>query len=102
MTNKYYYQLVLFQKRYPELTFDNNGYQYLSREVQEKFKKEIDEISAILRETIKGFSKFNHFKPSKDGSFCVRCQYSWSDRFIGVGYFNINGFREFEEYKDKV
>lgn len=98
--NENFNKLVEFQKKYPELTFQNKGYQYLKKEIQEKYKEQIDEISKILKETIPGFSKFNNFKMNKDGSFSIRCQYEYdygnpnSIHFIGVGYFNINDFKD--------
>jgi len=92
MTN--HEKLIAYQKDYPELTLDNQGYQYLSLKIQEERKKEIEEISKILKETVEGFRKFNNFKPRKNGSFDVRVQYAWDERFDGVGYFPINDFNE--------
>lgn len=101
MTNKYYYQLILFQRRYPELTFQNDGYEYLSLDIREKYKEQIEKISKILKITIPRFKKFNNFKLMKNGSFCVRCQYMWDERFTGVGYFPITDFKFFEKTKEK-
>jgi len=92
MTNQE--KLIAYQKDYPELTFDNQGYQYLPSKIQEERKKEIEEISKILKETVEGFTKFNNFKPRKNGSFDVRVQYDWDEKFNGVGYFPINDFNE--------
>ena len=85
-------KLTEIKSNFPKLTFQNEGYQYLSKEIKENHKKEIAEIESILKEEIKGFSEFNNFRENKDGSFSVRCQYCWDDSFKGVGYFNINEF----------
>lgn len=89
-----YYKLLLFQKKYPELTFNNQGYQYLKPKIKEVYKKQIEEISDILRKSIKGFSRFDNFKPRENGTFAIRCQYYWDASFCGVGYFNINEFKD--------
>jgi hypothetical protein len=95
-----YKKLITFQKDYPELIFQNDGYEYLSLEINEKYKKQIDEISEILKKYIKGFSKFNNFFKLKDGSLSIRCQYDYgfgdpnSIHFIGVGYFSIDDFKD--------
>ncbi len=85
-----YYKLKKLQRKYPQLTFDNIGYQYLSPEIKESHKEQIKEIEDILKQSIEGFVEFNNFKPRKDGTFAIRCQYRWDERFTGVGYFNIN------------
>ena len=85
-------KIIEIQSNFPKLTFQNEGYQYLTKEIKENHKKEIAEIERILREEINGFSEFNNFKINKDGSFSVRCQYYWDSSFKGVGNFNINEF----------
>ena len=85
-------KIIEIQSNFPKLTFQNEGYQYLSKEIKENHKKEIAEIESILKKEIKGFSEFNNFKINKDGYFSVRCQYYWDGNFRGVGYFNINEF----------
>ena len=98
----YYERLKEFKDNYPELTFDNKGYERFSDEIREKYKDEIDEISYILKETVAGFSSFTNFKPYKeDGSFDIRLQYDYNHNgrgicFIGVGYFNINNWKNYE------
>ena len=77
-------------KECPEITFDNIGYQYLSLEVKEKYKNQITIIENILKKYIDRFSKFDNFKPRKDGTVVIRCQYGWDEKFIGVGYFNVD------------
>ena len=94
-----YDKLVAFQKDYPELTLDNRGYEKLSKDIQERNKEAIKEISAFLTETIEGFRIFNNFKPRKDGSFDVRVQHAWDEKFTGVGYFP---FTDFKKYEDEI
>ena len=91
-----YELLKLYQFKYPELTFDNKGYKYLSKDIQERHKEQIKEISDILTETIERFRQFNNFKPRKDGSFDIRVQYAWDSNYNGVGYFNIELFKDGE------
>lgn len=84
-------KLRQLQAEYPQLTFDNVGYQYLSIEIRESHKAVIEEIESILSELIGGFSSFNNFIPSG----AVRFQYDYghndenSIHFIGVGYLNF-------------
>lgn len=93
-----YEKLCKLKEKHPELTYNNNGYAELPKSVRQRNAAAIKEIEAILKESIAGFSRFQNFKPRKDGSWAVRCQYDWSanttDRtFIGVGYFPIEDFK---------
>lgn len=92
--NENFNKLVAFQKDYPELTFQNNGYEYLDLEIREKHKKQINEISEILKKHIDGFVKFNNFFIDKNDVLKIRCQYRWDISFTGVGYFPINYFKD--------
>ena len=85
-------KLIEFKNNFPELTFNNNGYEYLSIETREKYKKEIAEISEIMKSIDSGFLEFNNFKPREDGSFSIRYQgiYDRQTYFKGVCYLNIN------------
>ena len=98
MTN--YQKLINYQKDYPELTFQNNGYEYIHPEVREKHKEQIKEISEILKTEIEGFVKFNNFILRKNDTFDIRCQYCWDVNFTGVGYFNIEWFKEENKEND--
>lgn len=89
-----YNKLISIQKEYPELTFQNEGYEYLSKEIINKHKEQIEEISNILKTTISGFVEFNNFKIYKNGDIMIRVQYHWDKMFVGVGYFNIEEFKE--------
>jgi hypothetical protein len=94
MSVNYYKRLLFYKIKYPELTYDNVGYDKLSKEVIERNKEGINRISEILKETIEGFVKFNNFKIKKDGSICIRCQSYWDETFVGVGYFDLKLFKE--------
>ena len=85
-------KLIEFKENFPELTFDNNGYEYLSPEIRDKYKKEIGEISEIMKSLDSDFLEFNNFKPRSDGSFSIRYQgiYDRKTYFKGVCYLNIN------------
>jgi hypothetical protein len=96
-TSKHYDRLCELHKDYPELTFENEGYQYLGQEIEDRHKEQLEEIDTILTEVIDGFKKFNNFKSCANGSFNIRCQHSWDSSFIGVGYFNIELFKEDDE-----
>ena len=91
-----YDRLVEIKNTYTELTFNNDGYQYLRPEVKEAHKAQVEEISAILKEEVQGFVRFDNFKPRKSGSFAVRMQVHWDERFIGVQYNDILDFKNEE------
>lgn len=93
-TNNIYNMLKEYKQQYPKLTFDNDGYEYLSIEIKESHKKQIEEINNILKKIITGYVEFNNFKPQKNGSFSIRYQYNWNEHFIGVGYANIEDFKQ--------
>ena len=85
------------KKQFPELTFDNEGYQYLPVEKREKHKEQIKEIEDILIKKlnpIQGVVNFNNFKPRKNGGFYIRVQMYWDERFKGVSYININDLKK--------
>lgn len=88
-----YNKLKEYQKNYPSLTFDNNGYEYLSRDVRESHSEQIKEINKLLHDNIKGFVEFNNFKPRKNDTFSIRYQCYWDETFIGVSYIDIEDFK---------
>ena len=102
----YYEELVKLYQEYPELTFQNKGYQYLPQEVKERNKEGIDKINAILEKTIEGFVRFDNFKNRPDKNFWIRCQTKWSPDFTGVNYFKIEDFKKvsekFEQAKKEI
>lgn len=106
ITQEEYDKLLSIQKEFPALTFQNNGYEYLNMskltEIElEKFK----EAESILKKSILGFSKFNHFKICKEKNsdltaIVVRFQYNWNVDYDGTGYvptFTGVGYLEVEE-----
>ena len=88
-----YERLVELKNSNPELVFNNNGYQYLSKETKESHKPQIEEIEAILKGVVEGFVNFDNFKPRENGTFAVRVQAHYNDRFTGVIYFDIEEFK---------
>jgi len=95
-TSKNYKRLVELQKKYPELTYNNNGYDEINEDVINRHQKQIAEISAILKEELpKSFVRFQNFKPCSDGTINIRCQvyYDQVSLFIGVDYIPINDFK---------
>ena len=105
ITQKEYDFLVEAQQEYPNLTFNNEGYQYLDKSKWTANDKLVfEEIEKILRKSIIGFKEFNNFKLRKGGDVAVRFQYDWTadDRsqgipFTGAGYLSLkellNGFK---------
>jgi len=102
-----YDMLMETQAKFPNLTYQNEGY---DKPDKTKWSKEdlkaFESCSAILSQSIKGFSEFNHFKMGNN-RVRVRFQYDWdADNekgrgFIGVGYLFVdellNGFENKEE-----
>jgi len=83
-------------EKYPQLIFDNNGYEKLSPEIVLTNKSAIKEIEVILKKYVKGFVSFQNFKPRKDGSIAVRYQVLYDDEgtFTGVAYTDLSVFEE--------
>jgi len=95
-TSKNYKRLVELQKKYPELTYNNNGYDEINEDVMTRHQKQIKEISAILKEELpKSFVRFQNFTPRRDGSIAIRCQviYDHVSYFQGVDYIPITDFK---------
>lgn len=82
------------RRAFPELTLQNNGYDYLSKEVIKENKEVISGVLDLIRDYIPTASKFYNFYPRKNGEFDVRIEYRWDDdiHFYGVGYFPIKDF----------
>lgn len=98
------------QKNFPNLTYNNKGYEGNMNTLTEEDKAMFSVVSEILKKTILGFSEFNHFimrtkKGQDKATACIRLQYDYSastnptDKgryFKGVGYLTIdellNGF----------
>ena len=103
ITKREYNKLLHRQKKYPKLTFNNVGYEYIEKSKLSKDElTAFDEITNILRKSIKGFSQFNNFVVTND-IIRIRLQYNWTHgkdelNFIGVGYLDLEelykGFKE--------
>ena len=116
LIEQYEYDFLLdIQKRFPALTFQNEGYQYIDKsKLSEDDLKALKHVESVLRKSIKGFSKFYNFCNSKDGQLSIRFDYEYSwcmdketghmyqqgIRFKGVGYLKLiqllNGFEKKE------
>lgn len=94
ITPELHTELETIAKENPELVFDNVGFEYLSREVKEEKAEQIARISEILKEHVKGFSKFFNFKPCKKRGLTLRFDYAWDQRFVGVGYLPLDHLRD--------
>lgn len=87
LSTEEYRDLLNLQEKYPKLTFQNKGYEYIDRDRFSEEDKEADEtVKEILSKHIEGFVQFNNFLLNKKGELCVRFQYHYSPAFTGVGY----------------
>lgn len=93
-------ELTAIMEANPDLVFNNNGYENLSKEVREANRDAIQHIEAILKECVKGFVSFQNFRPRKDGSTDVRYQVWYNDEgsFTGVAYTDLEQFKEGKPY----
>lgn len=101
ITPETYEELKGIFEKHPELTLQNNGYEYLNKsKFTPEVKEAYDTVSDILRNHVDGFSKFHNFRLSKKGRIQLRFDYRWDAHFTGVGYILldelINGFEETE------
>ena len=91
-------------KKYPVLTLQNDGYEYIREKFNEAEEKARQEVVQILSKHIVGFSSFTNFRLSKkESKLQLRFDYNYgaednSMSFIGVGYLLLdellNGFKE--------
>jgi len=103
--------LLDIQKRFPALTFQNNGYEYINKsKLTEEDLKAWKDVENLLRKAIKGFNCFKNFCYNKKGILNIRFDYDWGwtlenevavhkgAYFTGVGYLELqellNGFNE--------
>jgi hypothetical protein len=107
ITERQYDLLLYLYNKYPNLTYENTGYDYLDK--NKLSPKEIiifKVIQRILKRHIHCFVEFNHFKHNKAKEVCVRFQYRWSESFTGVGYLKLsnllNGFDEPVKNKELI
>lgn len=104
LTQDQYDEILALYKAFPELTLENNGYEYINRrEFTDEAKEADKKVSDILKANIYGFQSFSNFCHDKDGNIRIRIQYNWgaednSMPFTGVGYCLLtellNGFNE--------
>ena len=93
MTERNYHEeLDALRVAYPDLTFNNDGYENIPDAVREANAEGQAKIEAVLKECVAGFVRFQNFKPRKDGTFAVRCQTHWAPGFTGVSYFPLENF----------
>lgn len=94
MTNiNFFEELNKLREEYPELTFNNHGYENIPKDVRARNQEGQDAIEALLKKSVSGFVSFQNFKPRKDGSFAIRCQTKWDESFVGVYYFPLVDFK---------
>jgi hypothetical protein len=82
-------RLLEIQKEYLELTFQNDGYEYINPVVLEAHAHVIKEIDQIMKVLDPSYVKFNNFKLNKNGGYSARYQCYWSSSFVGVSYMEM-------------
>lgn len=90
LTREDYLDLLFIFKNYPNLTYQNTGYDYPDKSKwseEDKFMHSY--ASCILDGCIQGFREFNHFKLRESGDVAIRVQYKYGPRFTGVGYLQL-------------
>jgi hypothetical protein len=92
MTRNHFEELDALRRAFPDLTFNNDGYENIPDDVRKANADGQAQIETILKETVEGFVRFQNFKPRPDGTFAVRCQREWSPHFIGVSYIPLSNF----------
>ena len=86
------------QKKYPVLTLENKGYEYIRKEFNDEEKKAVQDVVKILNDHIKGFSSFTNFRHHvKTKELQLRFDYNYGynggHSFIGVGYITLRELR---------
>jgi len=110
ITQEVYENLVEIYNKYPNLTLQNKGYEYIRKDnLNNEELTKLKEVETILKQVIKGFSSFSNFRTNnKTQELQIRFQYDYSadaeirtNPFIGVGYLYLeellNGFRKVVE-----
>lgn len=92
-----YDMLTRIQKEHPALTFNNEGFEYISKSnLSDADKWALKQVEDILSDSITGFQRFDNFREKSLGEVELRFQYNWIaddlDRisFIGVGYLKLD------------
>lgn len=105
ISKKQYLLLKRIQQKFPVLTFNNRGYEYIRTPFNEREQQAFDKVSSILSEHIDGFVKFNNFR-DQGGYIVLRFQYNYNYEtsnasFTGVGYIKLKELLEGFETKNK-
>lgn len=94
-----YTELTRLMQENPALVFNNDGYEYLSKEIRESHKEAIAEIETILKTVFPKLTRFDNFKPRKNATrTAVRFQSIWTEEpyFIGVNYVALEDLKSEE------
>lgn len=107
ITQEVYDQVLDIYNKYPKLTLQNKGYEYIRKDdLNNEELTKLKEVETILKESIKGFKTFSNFRTNnKTQELQIRFQYDYSADaeirtcpFTGVGYLYLeellNGFRK--------
>jgi hypothetical protein len=98
LSKRNYNILRSIHEKFPNLTFQNDGYQYIEAHVKltQKDRQAINIVTLILFKCIHHFHSFNNFKLRKNGDVTVRIQYNWDPEhrgFVGAGYVPVEELR---------
>ena len=91
-------ELTALANDYPDLVFQNNGYEYIGLAKREAHATQIARIEEILKEHIIGFVRFFNFRRD-DGEIRLRFDFNWgaennSMYYVGVGYLSLDHLRD--------
>lgn len=78
------------QKKYPELTFQNKGYEYLPLKVKIDHKDVIKEIDAIMKDFDPSYISFSNFIFNKHGNLCIRYQCNYNHGQPGLPFEGVH------------
>lgn len=81
-------RLLEIQKNFPELTFQNNGYEYIP-DILSRHPEEVAEISSLLKQLDPDFTRFDNFRVMHDGGIAARYHGYYDPSFIGVNYLRL-------------
>jgi hypothetical protein len=93
-------KLLDIQKNFPNLTYEQKGYDVIDRSKFSEIEKDKDaEVNAILKKAVVGFSEFQNFNVRKNGDIVIRLQYNYGAEddtrpFTGVGYVTVRELHE--------
>ena len=101
ITPELHSELVKIAADYPDLVFENYGYQYLPVTVVQARAAQIARIDEILKAHIVGFCKFYNFHPptATYPHLRLRFDYEWGaggsgPHFTGAGYLPLDWLRD--------